>query len=313
MTSTNTTDTTAGTVPETIFSPVMVPVLPWKSPQLLSEIIGDTVYIDSAFATAIRFMIQLGVPASRGSIGVEVTSAGLREIRSRDSCKSKLETETKQALRAVIQAKDALAEPDAFSSLLETLSRENWFGVEIRAEKTVFPTQLSALAKEITAAGLPSLLRITPLALRAKNKKIFNSFDAISLAIIPPLEATPAQLDCLRVRQVIGCVVDATTAQRTNLAHALDQLVLLKTRLGTETAVTVGVSGFFSEAPVDSIPPEEMDLKQKITISKPKQKILEALDIGLALRYGKENVAHAFAADQIARTSRLASQRVALR
>ena len=50
------------------FLPVQVPILPWKNAKLLSQALGDTVYVSSAFATALRLELQLGVPAQRGEV-----------------------------------------------------------------------------------------------------------------------------------------------------------------------------------------------------------------------------------------------------
>ncbi len=313
MTAFDTSDFLTGSDSRPTFPPVMVPILPWQNAKLLSEALGDTVYASSAFATAVKLLFKLGVPKSRGAIGVEVPSSRPESLgeRGQGPWISRTEPTLGAALRGVVRAREILSAPKDYERLLELLREEGWFGLEIQTSEENLPRDLQIAAQRGKDAGLHVTLNLLPGALHTQNSRVIRAFDTVALHLIPSRQLSAERLKYLESRQVVGLVVDAATSERTNLEAAWESLVLLRAQLDVDARVSVGVAGSFTTGALATQLRADQVIREKIWARGAKQKIFEALDLSLALRHGKESVAAAFAADQIARASRLTSRGIA--
>lgn len=305
-------DFSTGSTGSESFLPLMVPILPWRNPKLLSEALGDTVYASSAFATAVRMLFNLRVPKTRGVIGVDIPAANPDTLGERGEGPwiSQSEPELGAALRGVVRGRDISVSSESFASLLQTLRQENWFGLEIQTREENLSPDLRLAAERGKDAGLHLTLNLLPGALHTQNSRVIEVFDTVAIQLVPNRRLHLERLKYLEASHVVGLVIDASTNERTNLEDALETLVTLRAQLDVDATVSVGVAGSF---PTDSLTAQlhgDGDIREKIRIRDAKQKIFEALDLSLALRHGKESVAASFAADQIARASRLASQAI---
>lgn len=286
-----------------------MPILPWQNTKLLSVMVGDTVYAASAFDTALRFMRQLGVPCTRGSIGVEIPGANPEAWGSPadDVGMVDVAPEMAGALRAIVELPDILNHPKSFTQLLGILREAKWDGIEIRTDAPLLPGELKTLVKDIERENLQPILNLDATAWRGENRDIIDRFHTIALVLTTLAELPPTVPRFLGVHEVIALVIDARSPQRTNLEKALSILVTLRAGLDVDTAVSVGIAGGFAD---ESVEPKSfaMEIVEEIQLADARQKLLEVLDLSSAFHHGKESASFAFAADQIARAARLTSQ-----
>lgn len=296
-------------LPDALFPEVMVPILPWKNTKLLSQLLGDTVYVESAFSTAIRLLNQMGVPREGGAIGVEIPGAD-PDALGEEVWESGGESGQNNSLRAVVRSRDVTENQENFSRLLPRLSQKGWFGLEIIAPEENFASSLASAAKQAREAGLHTTLALLPGALHAQNQSVITLFETVALDLLNHRHPPADRLRYLPVKQVVGMVVNAGTDERTDLESALQTLVWLQAGLDVDARVSVGVLGQFSSASLAVEMRQQQDLNAQVWRWGAKKKIASAIDLSIALRHGKESVAPAFAADQIARAARLTLKQV---
>lgn len=259
-------------------------------------------------------MLQLGIPAERGAIGVKFPRAQQASLGERldGMWIGQCAPEQASALRAVVQMTDLLEYPENFQSLLAALARAHWYGIEIRCREADLPPEISKITSAVTAAGLHPALGIKPGALREENRQVIGSFPTVALDLTPLGQVlAPNWRFLLGVHEVIALVVDANSRERTNLEEALARLIRLQAALGVDTDLTVGIAGEFAPEPLD-FATETRDVGSEILGTGFKQRLREVLDLSTAFHHGKENAACAFAADVISRAAQLtaAQQRI---
>lgn len=290
---------------------VMVPILPWQNTKLLSQAVGDTVYAKTAFATAVRLLIQLGVPETKGAIGVPIAQGdpyAMGEAFWKDNAAENLGA----ALRAKTKSLEVLSDSQRFDTLIQILADSGWYGLEIEAREENLDSKLCTYASRATDAGLHVTLSILPGALHAQNQHVMDAFEVIALDLVDSKMTRHDKLKYLTNTRVVGKVVDANSTQRTNLEAALQTLVLLRAALDIEVALAVGIAGDFQAATLALDLREDISFVERTGRASAKQKIFEAVDLAAALSDGKTSVAEAFAADQVSRAGRLTSRPVSL-
>lgn len=288
------------------FLPVQVPILPWKNTKLLSQALGDTVYVSSAFATALRLELQLGVPAQRGEIGVRVPVDN-PDSWSEFFCLGDASPQLGRALRAEVSAREVLANPQAFSQLVSRLADNHWYGIEIEVPGENLDSQLIQVAQRTTDAGLHPVLSVLPGALHSQNQGIMSAFETISLDLLNGYQPRREQLKYLATRRVVGKIIDAKGRERTNLEAALETLVLMRAQLASHSEVVVGIAGDFGLESLTLPLREDLDFVAKTRLAGAPEKIFEALDLANALTQGKTTVASAFVADVLSRSGKATS------
>lgn len=293
---------------ESIFSPLLVPILPWKDSQILSHAFNETVYANSSFATAIRLITELGVPPQRGAIGVPyplnretppLSAQHSREILTKPGIRA--------AWRAVVLARNALEDQTRFAEALTKLRQCQCFGVEIRVTPPCMSPALLSLASLINQSGMHSMLSLTPKSWHCENQEIIDSFDAVALPVTPHCITSTRSMHNLRVHEVVAQIIDAKTKKKTNLEAALKDLVLLRNELEPNTVLSVGIAKDFTTQSLQSNPETKIGISGNNRLFPAKEKIWEALALFKAFHFGKESVATAFAANQISRAAHLAS------
>lgn len=287
--------------------PVWAPILEWPHPELLSTTAPSTSSAPTAFNAALQYMLQLGIPGERGAIGVKFPCAQQATLGEQPDGTwiGQCAPEQAAALRAVVEMTDLLEYPENFPSLLTTLGRAHWYGIEIRCREADLPPELSKITRPITAAGLHQALGIKPEALREENRQVIGSFPTIALDLTPLDQIlAPNWRFLLGIHEVIALVVDANSNERTNLEEALASLIDLRAALGIDTDLTVGIAGEFTPE-ILNFATETRDGGSEILGTGLKQRLKEVLDLSTAFHHGKENVACAFAADVIFRAAQL--------
>lgn len=288
------------------FLPVQVPILPWKNAKLLSQALGDTVYVSSAFATALRLELQLGVPAQHGEIGVRIPlddPASWSELFCLDDTAPQLG----RALRAEVSAREMLENPQASAKLLSRLAENNWYGLEIEVPGENLDSQLIQVARRAADAGLHPALSVLPGALHSQNQGIMSAFETISLDLLNGYQPRREQLKYLATQRVVGKIIDAKDSERTNLEAALETLVLMRAKLDSQSEVAVGIAGHFGLESLTLPLREDLDFVARTRLAGAREKIFEALDLANALTQGKTTVASAFVADVLSRAGKATS------
>lgn len=287
-------------------SAVLVPVLPWRNMKLLSQALGDTVYKNSAFATAVHLEVKLGVPAAGGAIGVRVPQASPQAMGD-DFWEAHQDFEFAPALRAQVEHREVLDNPDAFSDLCRRLSVSGWWGVEVSVTGENLDSELLQVARRCQDDGLHPMLSVLPGTLHSQNQAVMAAFETISLDLTHGYQPRREQLKYLSSPIVVGKIIAASTPERTNLESALRTLVLLRAGLRPQTTVDVGVVGQFDSESLTWRMREDLAFVDKTQLAGAKAKIFEALDLATALRDGKTAVASAFAADVLSRVGKVTS------
>lgn len=288
------------------FLPVQVPILPWKNTQLLSQALGDTVYANSAFATALRLELLLGVPAQHGEIGVRVPLTN-PDSWSNTYSLGDASPQLVRALRAEVSAPEVLDNPRNFAKLLSFLAEKGWHGIEIEVPGEHLDSKLIPIARRAADAGLHPGLSVLPGTLHSQNQGIMSAFETISLNLLDGSQPRREQLKYLETQRVVGKIIDAQSSERTNLEDALETLVLMRTQLANQSEVVVGIAGDFSMESLTLPLREDVDFVATTRLAGAKEKIYEALDLANALTQGKTTVAYSFVADVLSRAGEATS------
>ena len=288
------------------FLPVQVPILPWQNAKLLSQTLGDTVYVSSAFATALRLELQLGVPAQRGEIGVRIPVTD-PDSWSEFFCLDDASLQLSRALRAEVSAPEVLENPQTCATLLSRLADNGWYGIEIEVRGENLNPQLIQVAQHAADAGLHPGLSVLPGTLHSQNHGIISAFETVSLDLLNGTQPRREQLKYLAAQRVVGKIIDAKSSERTNLEAALETLVLMRAKLPSQSEVVVGIAGDFGLESLTLPLREDLDFVAKTRLAGAQAKILEALDLASALTQGKTTVASAFVADVLSRAGKATS------
>ena len=296
--------------------PLHLPVLPWRHPELLSEMVGDTVYRKDSFLQAIRLMENMGVPLSLGALGVDFPDFTLSKDQRQDFAALSQSSEG-LIMRGVITCDASGGLPwQSVRHLISQLASLGWWGIEIRTRAPRLHRDLGMLATEAKHLGLHPSLSLTPAALTPSNNAITSAYRLISVDMTQTDFLIEEQLGMLDCDVVIAEVIDPTSAQRIDLEVELKKLVELQAGLSPQTRLGLGMNaaafGFGGVAVADRVEGGEEAGEEggpggfggaAVLGQNPYPKIMAAVHLLRALAYGKEASAYAFAAAQLAQAA----------
>ena len=292
--------------------PLHLPVLPWRHPELLSEMVGDTVYRKDSFLQAIRLMENMGVPLSLGALGVDFPDFTLSKDQRQDFAALSQSSEG-LIMRGVITCDASGGLPwQSVRHLISQLASLGWWGIEIRTRAPRLHRDLGMLATEAKHLGLHPSLSLTPAALTPSNNAITSAYRLISVDMTQTDFLIEEQLGMLDCDVVIAEVIDPTSAQRIDLEVELKKLVELQAGLSPQTRLGLGMNAaafdFGGVAVADRVEGGEEGGPggfggAAVLGQNPYPKIMAAVHLLRALAYGKEASAYACAAAQLAQAA----------